>query len=60
MNKISILVGKRFEELIYWRVFANRELAEQQKAKLEFLDSLYQDECWDYFIQDEIVFEKVY
>lgn len=60
MNKISILIGKRFEELSYWRVFANRELAEQQKAKLEFLDSLYKDESWNYFIQDEVVFERVY
>lgn len=59
MNKVSILIGKRYGDIIYWKVFANRELAKQQKIKLELFDTLGKIEGWEYFIQDETVFEKV-
>lgn len=59
MNKVSILVGKRNGEISYWRVFANRKLAEHQKTKFETFDTLNKVKGWKYFIQDETVFEKV-
>ena len=59
MEKVSILIGKRYGEISYWRVFANRELARHQKTKFESFDALNKVEGWEYFIQDETVFENI-
>lgn len=59
MNKVSILVGKRYGEISYWRVFANRELAAHQKTKFEMFDTLNKVEGWEYFIQDEKVLTHI-
>ena len=59
MNRVSILVGKYNGEISYWRVFANRDLAERQKMELELFDTLDKVKGWEYFIQDEIVLETV-
>jgi hypothetical protein len=59
MNKVSILIGKHYGDISYWRVFANRELAERQKMELELFDTLDKVEGWEYFIQDEIVLTNI-
>lgn len=59
MKRVSILIGKYYEDISYWRVFANRDLAERQKMDLELDDALYHRKGWTYFIQDEIVLENV-
>ena len=59
MERVSILIGKHYEDISYWRVFANRELAEHQKMELELDDTLYHRKGWEYFIQDEIVLENI-
>jgi hypothetical protein len=59
MNKVSILIGKRYGDIIYWRVFANRDLAERQKMELELFDTLGKVEGWEYFIQDETVLTNI-
>ena len=37
MKTVSILYGKHYGDLIYVRVFANRNLAEQQKKSLKIM-----------------------
>lgn len=59
MRRVSILVGKYYGDITYWRVFANRDLAERQKMELELFDTLDKVKGWEYFIQDEIVLETV-
>ena len=59
MRKISILYGKRYGELVYVRVFANRDLAEQQKKILEDYDKSNNVSGWVYFVSDEGILEKV-
>lgn len=59
MRRVSILIGKYYGDITYWRVFANRELAERQKMELELFDTLDKVQGWEYFIQDEIVLETV-
>ena len=59
MNKVSILIGKYYGDITYWRVFANRELAERQKTELESFDTLNEVEGWEYFIQDEKVLTNI-
>lgn len=59
MNNVSILIGEYYGYVSYWRVFANRELAERQKMELELDDTLYHRKGWEYFIQDKIVIENV-
>ena len=59
MDSVSILIGKYYGDISYWKVFANRELAELQKMELELDDTLYYKKGWEYFIQDEIVLENV-
>ena len=59
MKSVSILIGKHWGDVEYWRVFANRDLAERQKMELELFDTLDKVEGWEYFIQDEIVLENI-
>lgn len=59
MRRVSILIGKYYGDITYWRVFANRDLAERQKMELELFDTLDKIQGWEYFIQDEIVLETV-
>ena len=59
MGRVSILYGKRYGELVYVRVFLNRDLAERQKKVLEDYDRNYGTSSWVYFISDEIVLETV-
>lgn len=58
MNRVSILYGKRDGELIYIRVFINREVAEQQKKIFEDYDKKNDVSGWVYFVSDEIVVER--
>ena len=59
MRTVSILYGKHYGDLIYVRVFANRDLAEQQKKVLEDYDKDNGVSGWHYFVSDEIVVERV-
>lgn len=59
MNRVSILYGKRYGELIYVRVFLNRDLAERQKKIFEDYDRNNDVSGWIYFVEDEIVLETV-
>ena len=59
MRTVSILYGKHYGDLIYVRVFANRDLAEQQKKVLEDYDKNNDISGWHYFVSDEIVVERV-
>jgi hypothetical protein len=59
MGTVSILIGKHYEDISYWAVFANRELAERQKMEFELYDALDHKEGWEYFIQDEKVLNKI-
>lgn len=59
MRRVSILVGKYYGDITYWRVFLNRDLAERQKKVLEDYDKNNNGSGWEYFIQDEIVLETV-
>lgn len=59
METVSILYGKHYGDLIYVRVFANRNLADEQKQVLEDYDRNNNISGWTYFVSDETVMEKV-
>lgn len=53
IQSVSILIGKRDGELVYWKVFADRTKAERQKVDFENYDKIHNTTNWEYFIQDE-------
>lgn len=59
MTRVSILFGRQNDELVYAKVFANRQLAERQKEIFEDYDRKNDNHNWVYFIDDTIVEEKV-
>ena len=52
---VSILMGRRRKEIVYWKVFADREKAEIQKKACEDYDKFHNIVNWEYFIRDEII-----
>ena len=59
MKKVSILIGKKYGDILYWRVCANRDIAEHLKMEMELEDVLSHEEGWEYFIQDENIVDKI-